>query len=487
MQAQTTERQPVPVPHMADIHSIARRKERKNRLLYTINAAFIGGEYMAIALLFNGLFQWRLDGFITPAYLLLLGVMLAIYTFLSLNHKLFKIPTPYSWTEEMFRLLRVVGMTFLMTAGLLFLLKVSVMFSRMVIVAFFLGMFVTAWLHRLLKRMLLHLLAVRGVLAKNVLIVGAGKMGRELAEWIGESPYLGYRVVGFLDDFQQGPDIRGKLSDFRKVVADWDVDEVFVSIPSQRDFVRELTRQLRNARVSVKIVPELYDLVTTKIALEQVHSIPFLEIAGPQQDMWHRFVKRTIDLLLSVIGLMVFAPVMAVIAVLIKWHSPGPVIFRQQRVGKDGRLFTIYKFRTMVANAEEKLREDPELYRKYVENNYKLEPEDDPRITPLGRFLRKTSLDELPQLWNVVKGDMSMVGPRPVVVEELREYGDKTGDFLSVKPGLTGYWQVRGRSGIGYPDRVDMELYYVYHQSLALDLKILLSTVVSVLKRDGAY
>lgn len=141
----------------------------------------------------------------------------------------------------------------------------------------------------------------------------------------------------------------------------------------------------------------------------------------------------------------------------------------------------------MIVNAEEKLKADKELYQKYLKNNYKLEPHEDPRITKLGRFLRATSLDEIPQLINVLKGEMSLVGPRPVVKEELEEYGVKVNEFLSVKPGLTGYWQVSGRSEVGYPERVDLELYYVYNQSLLLDIKIILKTIWIVLLKKGAY
>lgn len=487
MEVQTTHRQATKPQYITEIHSIAQQKERKARLLYSINAGFILLEYAVIAIFFHSLFQWKIDGAITPEYLALLGTILVIFTFLSLNHKLYKLPSPYGWVEEVFRLMRVSFTTFMITAGLLFLLKVSVIYSRAIIIVFFFGMFFLAWGNRLLKRLLFRWLAARKVLVKNVLIIGAGKVGKQLSDWIASSPSLGYNVVGFLDDFQNGQEIKGKLSDFRRVIYQYDVDEVFISIPSQRNFVQDLTRQLKNARVNIKIVPELYDLLTSKVALEQVQSIPFLEIARGQQDFWGWIVKRSIDIIFSLTGMVILAPVYLLLSILIKIDSPGPVIFKQDRVGKDGKMFKIYKFRTMVVNAEQKLKEDPVLYKKYMESNYKLEPKDDPRVTKLGRFLRETSLDELPQLWNVLKGEMSLVGPRPVVVEELKEYGEKAADFLSVKPGLTGYWQVSGRSRIGYPDRVDIELYYVYHQSLALDLKILLSTIVSVLKREGAY
>ncbi|MFV9510451.1 sugar transferase [Tepidibacillus sp. LV47] len=211
-------------------------------------------------------------------------------------------------------------------------------------------------------------------------------------------------------------------------------------------------------------------------------------IGVDRNQQFYLLTKRIIDIFGSIIGLILLSPLLLVIAIIIKLEDPkGPVLFKQVRVGKDGKRFYIYKFRSMIVNAEEKLKADKELYQKYLRNNYKLEPHEDPRITNIGQFLRKTSLDEIPQLINVLKGDMSLVGPRPVVVEELKEYGNRVNEFLSVKPGMTGYWAVSGRSSVDYPERVDLELFYVYNQSLSLDIKILLKTITSVLKRDGAY
>nr|WP_026078607.1 sugar transferase [Parageobacillus caldoxylosilyticus] len=202
----------------------------------------------------------------------------------------------------------------------------------------------------------------------------------------------------------------------------------------------------------------------------------------------YAITKRTIDIVGAIIGLVLTSPLFLIISIFYLFgDSKGPIFFKQVRVGKNGKRFYIYKFRSMIVNAEEKLKADKELYEKYLRNNYKLEPHEDPRITKLGRFLRKTSLDEIPQLINVLKGEMSLVGPRPVVVEELREYGNRVNEFLSVKPGITGYWAVSGRSSVDYPERVDLELFYVYNQSLLFDLKIIIKTVITVLLRKGAY
>ncbi|MED4963619.1 sugar transferase [Heyndrickxia coagulans] len=208
----------------------------------------------------------------------------------------------------------------------------------------------------------------------------------------------------------------------------------------------------------------------------------------PNTSKIYAVCKRTLDIILALIGLIMLSPGFIILSIFYLYgENKGPLIFKQKRVGKNGKVFFIYKFRSMVVDADKKLKENKILYQKYIKNNYKLEQEEDPRITKLGGFLRKTSLDEIPQLINVLKGDMSLVGPRPVVEEELKEYGAKVNSFLSVKPGVTGYWQVSGRSNVGYPERVDIELYYVKNQTFRLDLTILVKTIFMVILRKGAY
>lgn len=200
------------------------------------------------------------------------------------------------------------------------------------------------------------------------------------------------------------------------------------------------------------------------------------------------FFKRIIDVILSVCALVVLSPVFLTVWIIDHLGvNRGPVIFKQQRIGKNHKVFNIYKFRSMVINADELLHADRELYGKYVANNYKLEPDEDPRVTKFGIWLRKTSIDEIPQFINILKGEMSIVGPRPVVEEELREYGINVDKFLSVKPGAMGYWQASGRSNIRYPERCEVELYYIDHASLSFDIMIIFKNLISIVKSDGAY
>ena len=198
----------------------------------------------------------------------------------------------------------------------------------------------------------------------------------------------------------------------------------------------------------------------------------------------YRIVKRILSILCSVISIIVLSPLFIIISLAVKISSKGSVFFIHERIGFQGKKFKLIKFRTMVDNAEDMIASFNPEQKKEWEENFKLK--DDPRITKIGKFLRKTSLDELPQLINILKGDMSFVGPRPIVEDELSWYGDNKEKLLSVKPGLTGWWAVNGRSDVPYPERCDLELYYVDHFSFGLDLKIIIKTVVAIIKKDGA-
>lgn len=199
------------------------------------------------------------------------------------------------------------------------------------------------------------------------------------------------------------------------------------------------------------------------------------------------FAKRFLDISVSLFALIVFSPIFLVISSFYLFgENRGPVFYKQRRIGMNHREFGIYKFRSMVVGAEEKLYANKELYAKFVENGYKLPTEEDPRITKFGAFIRRTSIDELPQFINILIGDMSIVGPRPVVEKELIEYGDRVDKFLSVKPGAMGLWQASGRSEIQYPERADLEISYVDHADIWFDFKILFMTVFAIFKGDGA-
>lgn len=197
-----------------------------------------------------------------------------------------------------------------------------------------------------------------------------------------------------------------------------------------------------------------------------------------------RMVKRMFDIILSFLGIIILFPLFIIIGIIIKIESKGKVIFKHKRIGKNGKIIYIYKFRTMFDNAEYMIKDFTIEQKEEFNKNYKLK--NDPRITKVGSFLRKTSLDELPQLFNIIKGDLSIIGPRPVIERELDKYGENKEKFLSVIPGLTGYWAANGRSDTSYEKRMEMELFYVDNMSLKLDLEIFLNTIKSVVSRRGA-
>lgn len=231
---------------------------------------------------------------------------------------------------------------------------------------------------------------------------------------------------------------------------------------------------------------EIADLTAPATPVYLVPDTPEIENESPSR-IASRALKRTIDLIGAICGLVLVAPLFAMLALLVRLGSPGPAIFAQARIGRGGRVFRCYKLRTMRHDAESLLRTDPELRANYERNGFKIPCDADHRVTPIGRVLRLTSCDELPQLWNVLKGEMSLVGPRPLVARELAHYpGADRVVLLSVRPGLTGAWAVGGRSRVGYPERAAMELDYVRRWTIGRDLLILLRTVGAVLVRRGA-
>jgi exopolysaccharide production protein ExoY len=267
-----------------------------------------------------------------------------------------------------------------------------------------------------------------------------------------------------------------------------DATDVFLLSGGGIAITQETILNFLKERRIVHIVPALIDAALFRYSVTELDGVPIITLAVGRLSPWQTAFKRLLDMLVAATALLIFAPLMALIAITIKLTSSGPIFFRQERLGKDGHPFWIFKFRTMRANAEALLKQDQQLYDKYLNGNFKLSPKDDYRITPLGRFLRSSSLDELPQLLNVLRGDMSLVGPRPIVPEEIERYDDYAKLVLSVKPGITGYWQVNGRSLItDYTARVRLDMEYIRDQSLRADFQIMLKTVSAVTRMEGAH
>jgi exopolysaccharide production protein ExoY len=329
----------------------------------------------------------------------------------------------------------------------------------------------------------------RGI-RRTAVVVGNGKQATWLREFLLDNycpePYTLVRLVDPTDvdstDLNRVAVGKGQQEDTS------DTAEVFVAAADIGTDVTGLFPRLFERANAAHIVPGIFDTSLFKLALSRIGNVPVITLRSGALSGVDAFLKRALDFLGAAILLVVSAPFTALIAVLIKASSPGPVFFRQERVGRSGTRFYIYKFRTMHCDAEQILKGNRELYRKYVESNYKLPKGEDTRITAIGRFLRELSLDEIPQLINVLKGEMSLVGPRPVVPAEIEKYGDYASLLLSVQPGLTGQWQVSGRSEIAdYARRVRLDMEYIRDQSIARDIQILFRTLPVVLSKEGAH
>jgi len=340
------------------------------------------------------------------------------------------------------------------------------------------------------QTMVMRRIARRRGLQRSAIVVGNGTQARWLRQFLLDNycpePYALVRQVDPADpDFIDGRAAsasNSQPSGFDRVA------EVFVAAADIGTDVSALLPRLFERAREAHIVPGVFDASIFKLSLGSIGDIPLITLRSGALTGWEGTLKRSLDIAVATLLLTLVAPLMTIVALLIKLSSPGPVFFRQERVGKGGRRIGIYKFRTMHQEAEQILKSNPELYRRYVENNYKLPKGEDPRITFIGSFLRELSLDEIPQLFNVLKGEMSLVGPRPVVPAEIEKYGDYASLLLSVQPGLTGQWQVSGRSEIAdYARRVRIDMEYIRDQSIAKDLQILFRTLPVVLSREGAH
>ena len=332
----------------------------------------------------------------------------------------------------------------------------------------------------------------RGLGVTHLLIVGAGETARTIMRAVVARPDLGYEIVGFVDDDAQDRPLAdigrypalGTTAALGEIVARQHVDEVVITLPwmSHRKIL-EITNQCARDRVRTRIVPDLFQMTLRNVVVEHINGVPLLGIAEPQLHDWQHLAKRVIDVLAAVVLMIVLAPLMAVVALAIRLDSPGPVFYRQKRLGRLGREFTCVKFRTMCENAEA-------IRDQYLDQNEATGPlfkiRNDPRRTRVGRVLRH-GFDELPQLWNVLKGEMSLVGPRPPIPAEVDAYEPWHRRRLDVRPGITGLWQVSGRSNLSFDEMVLLDLYYIENWSPLLDLRILAKTIPVVLMGSGGY
>jgi exopolysaccharide biosynthesis polyprenyl glycosylphosphotransferase len=325
----------------------------------------------------------------------------------------------------------------------------------------------------------------------RLLVVGSGRLGKLVMQHIAANPNLGYAIVGFLHDLNEPPGdfgrfkMLGTIEDIGPVIRSMQIDEVIIALPAQmhQQAIRSV-KLCERLGTSFKLIPDLYELSLSRIDMDTMEGIPLINIKQVSLNIWQGFITRLIDITVSASVLILGLPLWIFLALAIALNSPGPIIYKQTRIGLNGRAFQIYKFRSMYKDADQRLAQ---LLSQNEARGPLFKMKNDPRITPIGKFLRSTSLDEIPQFINTLKGEMSLVGPRPALPREVAQYEEWQKGRLAIKPGLTGLWQVRGRSNLTFDEGVLMDLYYIENWSLRLYIQILLRTIPAVLFSRGAY
>jgi len=395
------------------------------------------------------------------------------------------------WIDEVQRVVLANTIGALCLAGLLYMANIELM--RLAYLYFYVMVMVTLIGYRAILRMW-HRSQGHPLSMNKVLVIGAGESLHTLIDQFNHQAWPNYQLVGFVDDGRSREErqtveapLLGALGQVNvaDLVRCYQIDDVVLALPRQlQGQTANLVEQLRNLPVHLRVMPDYFDLTFRRATIGRLGDIPVIDLHDAPIDTVQRAIKRLIDLVGAGIALSLAAPVMIIVAIAIKVHDGGPIFYQAKRVGENGNLFTMYKFRSMVVNAD-KLQEAVNL--QDHTGNVIHKRKNDPRVTPLGRLIRRTSLDELPQLFNVLKGDMSLVGPRPELPWLVEQYEAWQYRRLRMPQGMTGWWQVNGRGNKLMHLNTEQDLYYIENYSLWLDIQILWRTVSVVLRGRGAY
>ena len=396
-----------------------------------------------------------------------------------------------TYLEILWSVLKAGVVTFLLLGTVLFLFKLQFM-SRLFFMLFMGFGFVFIWLEKTVIFMSSHYVRRQGLNTRRLLVVGTGKRADEFVKRVDKHPEWGFEVLGAIDD-EPGRgvtrvgrlEVLGNLEDIPKIFHRDAVDEVVFVVPRSRlNSLQGAIEDCETEGVVVTVAVDLFDTKLARSSVAELDGMPLLHFKTTHAKEWELLIKRMFDFVASGIGILVLSPLFLVMAILIKVTSKGPVFFKQNRLGLAGRRFTLYKFRTMRQGAHDVLSEVPDLESMTTPE---FREKKTSWITPVGRFMRKFSIDELPQLFNVFIGHMSIVGPRPTVPDEVDKYKDWQRRRFSMKPGITCLWQVNGRNNIAFEDWMKLDLEYLDNWSLWMDAKILMKTVPVVLFGIGAY
>lgn len=423
-------------------------------------------------------------------YLPIAAWLVPLWLLLFACYRLYDAELLFSGTAEYGKIVSACTMGVIALIGISFFLDTrSLTISRGWLLITWMTVALSVGLERFVMRRIVYVIRARGQLQRRTLIVGTTMEAQMLAEQVvGRSS--GMEIVGFVatpiaPDGMASDAIVGRVEALQDLIAAHRIDDV-VLVPSALTHteILNIVRSLATHPVTLRLSPGLYEVLTTGVRVADVNGVPLVTVNRLRIVGIDAFLKRALDCVGAAAGLIVLSPLMLLCALLIRLDSPGPILHRRMVVGQGGRRFGAFKFRTMVTDADRVLKANPVLFEVWKRDG-KLP--DDPRITRVGRVLRRTSIDELPQLFNVLRGEMSLVGPRMITMEELAQFGSWRHNLLTVKPGMTGLWQVRGRSTLSYAERVTLDMDYIRNYSIWVDIRLLAQTLPAIVRGHGAY
>jgi len=468
------------------------------RIVYLVDLALTSGAFFAAFFIRDVMLPWIAPQhfptglFPLSEYLKVYPFVLVIWSVLLFSYHSYHSHRTIPLTKETLTILRVVAVGNLLLATLAYLLPLRQL-SRVWFVLFAILSTLLLVAEKILLRVLARYVRSKGLNYRTVLLVGTGRRALDVARMIVNHKYWGYKILGFVSDGHRLPNgwtryrIFGAVPDLKKILEQTraePIDEIVFAVTRKKlDEMKQLFILCEELGIRARVAMNFFQNRVARIEIEELEGIPFLTFTTTPSNESQLAFKRLLDIAVSLLILGLSLPVILVAALAIKLSSPGSVLFKQERIGLNGRIFTLYKFRTMIENADQRRSEVSHLNEM---SGPVFKVKSDPRVTTVGRILRKFSLDELPQLWNVLKGDMSLVGPRPPVPEEVRSYHRWHRRRLSMKPGLTCLWQISGRNNIDFDRWMKLDLQYIDNWSPSLDLKILLRTIPAVLSGRGA-
>ncbi len=467
------------------------------RIVYLVDLALTSGAFFAAFFIRDFVLPRLLPQYFPTGlfpiqeYLKIFPLVLVIWSVLLFTHHSYHSHRTISVTAEALTLFRVVIVGNVILATLAYLLQLTQL-SRTWFILFGVLAALFVVIEKISLRVIARWVRSKGLNYRTILIVGTGRRAIDIARTIQDHKYWGFKILGFVSDGHHLPNgwgryrIFGNVPDLKKILEHQPepIDEIVFAVTRKKlDEMKQIFLMCEELGIRARVAMNFFQNRVARIEIEELEGVPFLTFTTTPSNEAQLALKRLLDVSVSALLLVLGAPIILLAAIAIRLSSPGSVVFKQERIGLNGRIFTLYKFRTMIEDAHERRGEVSHLNEM---NGPVFKAKGDPRVTPVGRVLRKFSLDEVPQLWNVLKGDMSLVGPRPPIPEEVASYHRWHRRRLSMKPGLTCLWQVSGRNNVDFDRWMEMDLQYIDNWSPSLDMKILLRTIPAVLSGKGA-